>query len=76
MTEIKICKGCKWNHYPECWGTIENNGDYMDISDLLEIFECGVKDRNNAKDHSIVKKTALELKLEDLEARLKVLEDG
>lgn len=74
MTEHKICKGCKWNHYPECHGTIMGSGDYMIIEDRAENFECGKKDELEVTDFSIKIKSELELRVEELEGRLSELE--
>lgn len=75
MTEHKICKGCKWNNYPTCKGSIMFNGSEMNIENLKPSFKCGHKDKLEVTDFSIKKKSALELKIEELEAKIKKLED-
>ncbi len=71
MIAHNICKGCKWNVYPECRGTIMENGRYMNIEKLRSTFQCGQKDFNEVNDLSFKKKT----KVEELEARIKILEE-
>ena len=73
MTEHEVCKDCSYNHYPLCYGTIMFDGNYMNIENLREGFECGQKDKEMT-DFSIVKKTDLELKIDVLELRIKDLE--
>ena len=68
--ENKICKGCPYNHYPECYGTKMFNGNYIKIDNLREGFECGQKDDPELKDFSIKIKTPLELRVEELEAKI------
>ena len=70
MVEHEICKGCKWNNYPECYGIIMDNGSYMNIEHLRPEFKCGQKDKDLAFDFSIRTKT----KLEELEERIDELE--
>lgn len=72
MVEHEICKGCQWNHYPLCYGTKMYDGKYMNIENLKPLFKCGQKDEDTMTDFSIKPQT----KLEDLETRLKVLEDA
>ena len=72
--ENKMCKGCRWNHYPDCYGTKMFSGNYMKIDALKEGFECGQKDDLELTDFSIVKKSELELKIEELEAKIRILE--
>ena len=74
MVENKICIGCSYNHYPECYGTKLNNGNYMNIENLREGFECGQKDEVELKDFSIKRKSEAELKVEELEQRIIELE--
>ena len=75
MTENKICKECPYNHYPECYGTKMDGGNYMKIDALKEGFECGQKDEPELFDFSIKRKTEAELKIEELEARLEAVEE-
>jgi len=69
MSENKVCIKCQYNHYPECHGTIDDNGEYIKIDNLRDGFECGQKDLPMV-DFSIKVQT----KLEVLEARLLALE--
>ena len=70
MTEHEICKGCQWNKYPECLGTKMFTGEFMNIENIRPGFECGKKDRLESTDLSIEIKNPLELKIEELEARI------
>ena len=72
--EHKICIGCQWNRYPECYGTIMGDGNYMNIENLKEGFECGQKDDIEVTDFSIKIKSDLELRVEVLEEKTKDLE--
>lgn len=74
MTEHETCKGCKWNKYPLCEGTIVGDGEFMNIEKLRPTFRCGVKDLAEVKDYTIIKKSALELRIEELEAKIIELE--
>ena len=75
MTEHEICKGCTWNDYPYCSGTKMDDSNFMNIENLHDEFKCGQKDMVEITDFTIVKqKTALELKVEELEARIIELE--
>ena len=74
MTEHKICEGCQWNYYPECYGTIMGDGKYMNIENLSKGFECGQKDINILTDLSITEKSELEKRVEILEEKTKDLE--
>ena len=74
MTEHKICKGCPYNHYPECYGTKMFDGNYMNIENLKEVFECGQKEESELFDFSIKRKTPLELRIEELKAKIIELE--
>lgn len=67
--EHKTCKGCKWNNYPTCKGTIMDNGNEMNIENLRPIFKCGQKDLDIIADFT-PKKTRLEV----LEERIIELE--
>lgn len=73
MTEHKICKGCKFNNYPECHGTIMDNGSYMNIENLKPMFQCGQKDELELTDFSIEVKSKVELELEDLQEQINEL---
>jgi len=74
MTEHEICKGCRWNKYPVCEGMKMFDGNYMTIENLRKEFQCGQKDSSMMVDFSIKQKTADQLKIEELEARLAILE--
>ena len=74
MTEHEVCKGCQWNKYPLCEGIKMFNGEFMNIENIRPVFECGQKDILEAKDLSITVKSPLELKIEELEARITGLE--
>lgn len=74
MTEHEICKGCRWNSYPECLGTKMFTGEFMKIDNLKSGFRCGQKDESKAMDFSIKIKSDLELIIEDLKARIIELE--
>lgn len=52
------------------------DGNYMNIENLNDGFVCGQKDLAELTDFSIVVKTELELKIEELEARISNLESG
>jgi len=74
MPEHESCKGCRWNAYPLCNGTIMISGDYMNIENLRKNFECGQKIISILTDHSLVFKTDVDKKMEELEARIEELE--
>ena len=74
MTEHEVCKGCKWNNYPVCNGIIMFDGNPMNIEKLRPTFQCERKDLDNIDDFSIKPKSPLELKIEELEARIRALE--
>lgn len=78
MTENKTCKGCKWNAYPICNGTILENGDKMRIDNLRPVFNCGVKDMDTISDSRPVHiPTELELlreEVNELKGRITELE--
>ena len=73
MTEHKVCKGCRWNKYPECLGTIMMDGIFMNIENLKIGFECGQKEDDKMMDFSIKPKSDLELRVEALEEKTKDL---
>ncbi|GAG34526.1 unnamed protein product [marine sediment metagenome] len=75
MIEHKICEECKYNKYPECLGTILEDGSFMNIEYLKNSFECGQKDQDNLMDFSIKYKTELELRVEELENKITILEE-
>ncbi len=75
MVEHEICKGCKFNKYPLCEGTKMFDGNYMNIENLNDGFVCGQKDKSELTDFSTVKKSSLELKVEELESRINTLEN-
>lgn len=72
--EHKICEGCQWNNYPECYGTKMETGLYMNIGNLSKGFGCGQKDELKITDFSIIIKSDLELRVESLEEKTKDLE--
>ena len=74
MSEHKVCKGCIWNHYPECYGTIMDSEKYMKIDKLKPDFECGQKDLDGITDFSIKTKSDLELRMEEVETKILELE--
>jgi len=77
MTENKICKGCQYNNYPTCKGTIMDNGNEMNIETLKAGFRCGQKYDVIITDFSIKKKTELELlqdQVEILKSKIENLE--
>ena len=74
MTEHEICKGCNWNKYPLCEGIKMYDGNFMNIENLTDQFQCGLKDKKEMIYQSIVTKSEAELKIEDLEARLAAVE--
>ena len=72
--EHKTCKGCKWNNYPACKGTIID-GIEMNIEKLNISFLCGVKDMDNIHEISrMPSKSDLELRVEVLEEKVNELE--
>ena len=73
MGEHKVCKGCGWNKYPLCEGTIISNGEFLNIENLKPGFECGQKDELKINDFSIKIKPELELRIEALEEKTKDL---
>lgn len=75
MTKNKICENCQYDHYPLCYGTIMENGLYMNIENIRAGFECGQKDILELKDFSIKIKSDLELKVDELEEKIRVLEE-
>ena len=75
MSEHKICVGCTWNKYPECLGFKMFSGEFMNIENLRPTFNCGQKDNIELTDFSIVKKSELELRLEELEQKIAILEE-
>ena len=74
MTENKICRECRWNKYPICEGIIMMNGNFMNIEKLRSSFKCGQKDKVDICD-LMPKKSKIELKLEELEVKIKILEE-
>ena len=74
ITEHKTCEKCQWNHYPECYGTIMIDGNFLNIENLTKGFECGQKDQENLTDFSIIKKSDLEFRVEELENKVNELE--
>lgn len=74
MIEHKNCKGCNWNKYPLCEGIKMFDGNFMNIENLTKQFQCGIKGMVLMVDQSIIIKSKEELKLEDLEERIKKLE--
>ncbi len=52
MVEHETCIGCQWNNYPTCRGTIMEDGNEMNITQLRPIFTCGQKDLLNITDFS------------------------
>jgi glycine cleavage system regulatory protein len=75
MVQHEVCIGCRYNNYPECLGTIMDDGNPMNIENLRSGFQCGQKNEPEMMDFSIKIKSDLELKLEELEAKIKVLKD-
>lgn len=75
MTEHEVCNGCQWNDYPNCLGTKMFDGEFMNIEKLKPGFQCGQKDNETAMDFSIEIKSELELKMEELESKIKILEE-
>ena len=72
----EICKDCKWNKYPNCLGTILEDGSYLNIESGIEkegLFECGVKYKDTPMDFSIIPKT-LEERVKELEEKVNTLE--
>ena len=78
MVELKICKGCNWNHYPECQGKIDEDGSFEKIDNLVKSYVCsGFRDTlETHSDVPIIIKTELELKVEELEEKVRALEDA
>lgn len=74
MVEHKICKGCRFNKYPLCEGTKMGDGNYMNIENLKPIFQCGQKNELEFTDFSIIEKSNIELRIEDLERKIIELE--
>lgn len=73
--EHEVCKGCKWNNYPLCNGTIVD-GIKMNIEKLNIGFQCGVKDRESPYIYSkIPQKSDLELKIEELQNQINKLKE-
>jgi hypothetical protein len=50
------------------------DGNYMNIENLKESFNCGQKDESELIDFSIKVKSDLEVLVEDLKARIETLE--
>ena len=73
--EHKICKGCQYNHYPECHGTKMFGGNYMNIENLKPMFQCGQKNDSILTDFSFKPKSELELRIEALEEKTKDLSE-
>jgi len=74
MTEHEVCKGCQWNNYPFCTGSIGCDGEFMNIESLESGFGCGQKDSSVAHD-LILPKSDVNKKIEDLESRIQTLEN-
>lgn len=74
MPVHEVCKGCIWNQYPICEGIKMFDGNYMNIENQSPSFQCGQKYKTILVDLSIITKSEQELKMEDLEERIKVLE--
>ena len=75
--EHPFCKGCQWNDYPNCKGTILSNSRFASINHLSKNFKCGQKDKTEVKSFKPTKsryKLIME-KITQLEDRIKVLED-
>ncbi|KKM82982.1 hypothetical protein LCGC14_1314010 [marine sediment metagenome] len=70
--EHEICKKCKWNNYPTCSGIILY-GTEMNIEHNKIGFICGTKDETERVEFTKTK-TESEIKIEELEARIKVME--
>ena len=75
MSEHKVCKDCRWNKYPSCLGFKMFSGEFMNIENLRPTFNCGQKDNIELTDFSIVKKSELELRVEELEQKIAILEE-
>ncbi len=73
MTEHELCKGCKWNNYPICDGSIFDNVK-MDISNLDDDFKCGQKYEDLVDDQPAFQDTQ-KIRIEELEARILELEN-
>ena len=76
MTIHKECLGCKWEDFPYCKGTKMFDGGFMNIENLSPNFDCGKKNEDEIMDLSYIPKTQQELKIEELENRIKILENG
>ena len=76
MPICEICVGCQWNHYPECYGTILEDGSYLNIEKGIDVrvFECGVKFRDTPINMSIKPKT-LEERIIEIEEKVLILEE-
>jgi hypothetical protein len=77
MTEHEVCKGCQHNKYPICEGTTMEDKTKMNIENLHEEFDCGVKNMPNGVDLSfklLTKDEELEAEIENLKARITELE--
>ena len=75
MTEHEVCIECKWNKYPVCIGSLWD-GIPMTITDLADCFQCGQKEKDvpyNQLPFQSPTKIFTD-KIEELEARLKLLE--
>jgi hypothetical protein len=73
MTIRKICKDCQWNHYPECHGTILEDGSFLNIEEGIAPegrFKCGIKSKETPFDWRIKPQT-LEERLTELEKIVK-----
>jgi len=75
MGEHKVCKGCQHNNYPICKGTIMFDGNEMNIEKLKFNFRCGQKDDSNITDFSVKYKSEADLKIEELEEKIKLIEE-
>jgi hypothetical protein len=66
----KECENCRWEKFPECLGTKMADGRFMNIENLRVGFQCGQKDDSEVTDFSIIRKSALELKIDDLQEQI------
>jgi len=68
------CLGCQWEAFPLCNGTLLGT-EKMRIDSMRPSFKCGVKDLPSPVQNKIEpEKTADQIKIEDLEARILTLE--
>lgn len=73
--EHPTCKGCKRNAFPICNGSLFGT-EKKRIDKMRPSFECGLKNEAEPYQHKLIApKTPDQIRIDDLEARILVLEE-